>query len=55
MTTWIAGSNTLQDAGWHVPVHFPTYSLVGLKSIGHGSFLNVDGHITAVPQTFAWS
>ena len=45
----------LKDAGWHVPVHYPTLSTSGMTSIGLENFLNADGHITAVLPTLAWS
>ena len=45
----------LKEAGWHVPVHFPTLSVSGMSSIGHGTFVTADGHITAVADRSAWS
>jgi len=41
----------LNETGWTVWVHYPTYSLEGFKSIGLPAFLSVDGHISAVSNT----
>ncbi|CAE7948873.1 unnamed protein product [Symbiodinium sp. KB8] len=41
----------LMQRSWHVAAHYPTQTAIGLRDLGLGEFMTMDGHISAVTRS----
>eukprot|EP00439_Symbiodinium_sp_Y106_P021875 s2907_g2.t1 len=41
----------LMQRSWHVTAHYPSQTVIGLRDLGLGEFMTMDGHISAVTRS----